>query len=140
MNARAARAFVLAVGLAALAACSGDPEPDDAALREAIQRMHTEWSGAERRNTPPAEVPEFYRRMPNVNLSYEARFALQSVSVRKILCRPAGPNISGFNCRAVVSASMAGRQPILQNIEGRFFKNTAGWQVRDLTVAAPPTG
>ncbi len=116
-----------------LAACGGDGEPDEPALREAIERMHNEWV-AERRKDQKTQVPDLYRRLPNVNLAFEANLALRVTSVRKVSCKRTGDERLGHNCRVVVGASLAGRPPVLQNLDGRFVRGVNGWHVRDLTV------
>jgi len=124
------------------AACSGDGEPDDAALREAIERMHNEWV-AERRKDQKTQVPDLYRRLPNVNLAFEANLALRITSVRKVSCKRTGDERLGHICRVVVGATLAGRPPVIQNLDGRFVRGVNGWHVRDLVVldvAAPPGG
>jgi hypothetical protein len=116
-----------------LVACSGDGEPDEPALREAIERMHNEWV-AERRKDQKTQVPDLYRRLPNVNLAFEANLALRITSVRKVTCKRTGDERLGHLCRVVVGASLAGRPPVLQNLDGRFVRGVNGWHVRDLTV------
>lgn len=116
-----------------LAACGKDGEPDEAALREAIERMHNEWV-AERRKDQKAQVPDLYRRLPNVNLAFEANLALRVTSVRKVSCKRTGDERLGHVCRVVVGASLAGRPPVLQNLDGRFVRGVNGWHVRDLVV------
>ncbi len=116
-----------------IVACGGDQEPDDAALREAVERMHQEWV-AERRKDQKTQVPDLYRRLPNVNLAFEANLALRITSVRKVSCKRTGDERLGHVCRVVVGASLAGRAPVLQNMEGRFVRGVNGWHVRDLVV------
>jgi hypothetical protein len=116
-----------------LAACGGDGEPDEPALREAIERMHNEWV-AERRKDQKTQVPDLYRRLPNVNLAFEANLALRITSVRKVSCKRTGDERLGHLCRVVVGASLAGRPPVLQNLDGRFVRGVNGWHVRDLVV------
>lgn len=120
-----------------LASCSGEKEPDEAALREAVERMHQEWV-AERRKDHRAQVPDLYRRLPNVNLAFEANLALRITSVRKASCMRTGDTRLGHVCRVVVGASLAGRAPVLQNLEGRFVQGLNGWHVRDLVVLDAP--
>ena len=126
------------LSLILLAACSGEKEPDEAAMREAVERMHTEWV-AERRKDQKTQVPDLYRRLPNVNLAFEANLALRITSVRKISCRRTGDERLGHVCRVVVGASLAGRAPVIQNMEGRFVHGLNGWHVRDLVVFEAPT-
>lgn len=120
-----------------LAACSGEKEPDEAALRQAVERMHQEWV-AERRKDQKAQVPDLYRRLPNVNLAFEANLALRITSVRKASCKRTGDTRLGHVCRVVVGASLAGRPPVIQNLEGRFVQGLNGWHVRDLVVLEAP--
>lgn len=136
------RGLVLALALI-LAACGGDSEPNDAGLREAIERMHNEWV-AERRKDQKTQVPDLYRRLPNVNLAFEANLALRITSVRKVSCKRTGDERLGHVCRVVVGASLAGRPPVIQNLDGRFVRGVNGWHVRDLVVldvsTPPPAG
>lgn len=118
---------------AALAACAAEKEPDEAALAQALDRMHQEWA-AERRTNQKTQVPDLYRRLPNVNLAFEANLALRITSVRKVWCKRTGDEKLGFNCRVVVGASLAGRPPVIQNIEGRFVEGLNGWIARDVVV------
>ncbi|MBM3540261.1 MAG: hypothetical protein FJX55_20865 [Alphaproteobacteria bacterium] len=120
-----------------LAACAAEKEPDDGALREAVERMHNEWV-AERRKDQKAQVPDLYRRLPNVNLAFEANLALRITSVRKVSCKRTGDTRLGHVCRVVVGASLAGRAPVTQNLEGRFVRGLNGWHVRDLVVLEAP--
>jgi hypothetical protein len=123
------------------AGCSSEKEPDEAALREAVERMHQEWV-TERRKDQKTQTPDLYRRLPNVNLAFEANLALRITSVRKVSCKRTGDERLGHVCRVVVGASLAGRPPVIQNLEGRFVQGLNGWHVRDLVVfdrpAAPP--
>ena len=120
-----------------LAGCSGEKEPDEAALREAVERMHNEWV-AERRKDQKAQVPDLYRRLPNINLAVEANLALRITSVRKVSCKRTGDQRLGHLCRVVVGASLAGRTPVIQNLDGRFVQGLNGWHVRDLVVLDAP--
>jgi len=120
-----------------LMACSAEKEPDEVALREAVERMHQEWV-AERRKDRQAQVPDLYRRLPNVNLAFEANLALRITSVRKVSCKRTGDQRLGHLCRVVVGASLAGRAPVIQNLEGRFVQGLNGWHVRDLVVLDAP--
>jgi hypothetical protein len=120
-----------------LAGCSAEKEPDEAALREAVERMHNEWV-AERLKDRQAQVPDLYRRLPNVNLAFEANLALRITSVRKVSCKRTGDQRLGHLCRVVVGASLAGRPPVIQNMEGRFVQGLNGWHVRDLVVLDAP--
>ncbi|HEX9466730.1 MAG TPA: hypothetical protein VGB82_29365 [Alphaproteobacteria bacterium] len=131
------RRRVLGAVLALLAAgCSAEKEPDEAAIREAIERLHQDWA-AQRRKDQKAQTPDLFRRLPNVNLAFEADLALRITSVRKIDCkRPPGGEL-GYVCRAVIGASIAGRAPVLQNIQGRFMQGGGGWLARDVVVLDP---
>jgi len=125
------------VALLLVAACSSEKEPDEAAMRQAVERMHNEWV-AERRKDQKTQVPDLYRRLPNVNLAFEANLALRITSVRKVSCKRTGDERLGHMCRVVVGASLAGRAPVLQNMEGRFVQGLNGWHVRDLVVFEAP--
>jgi hypothetical protein len=127
------RGLVVAALALILAGCGGDGEPDDAAVREAIERMHNEWV-AERRKDQKTQVPDLYRRLPNVNLAFEANLALRITSTRKVSCKRTGDERLGHLCRVVVGASLAGRPPVIQNLDGRFVRGVNGWHVRDLVV------
>jgi hypothetical protein len=123
----------------ALLACSAEKEPSEAEITQAIERMHREWA-AERRKDQKTQVPDLYRRLPNVNLAFEANLALRIASVRKVWCKRAGDEKLGYNCRVVVGASLAGRPPVIQNVEGRFVQGLNGWIARDVVVLdAPPS-
>ncbi len=127
------RRRVLGLALAAaVAGCSREPEPDDAAIRQAIERLHQEWV-AERRRDQKAQPPDLFR-LPNVDLAFEASLELRITSVRKIRCEPAAGGQLGYVCVAVVGASVAGRPPVLQNIQGRFVRGGTKWLVHDLVV------
>jgi hypothetical protein len=134
---QAERRRVLGAALALFAAgCSAEKEPDEAAIREAIERLHQDWA-TQRRKDQQAQTPDLFRRLPNVNLAFEADLALRITSVRKIDCkRPPGGEL-GHVCRAVVGASVAGRAPVLQNIQGRFVRGVNGWTARDVIVLDP---
>ena len=121
-----------------MAGCSAEKEPDEAAIREALERVHQDWAAALRKDQK-AQVPDLFRGLPNVNLAFEANLALRITSVRKLGCKPAPGVLLGHVCRAVVGASLAGRQPLLQNIEGRFLLGVNGWTVRDVVVLDPAT-
>lgn len=125
----------------ALFACASEKEPSDAEIAQAIERMHQEWA-VERRKDQKAQVPDLYRRLPNVNLAFEANLALRITSVRKVWCKRTTDEKLGFNCRVVVGASLAGRSPVVQNVEGRFVQGLNGWIARDVIVldAAPAPG
>jgi hypothetical protein len=125
------------LSLLLVVACSGEKEPDEAAMREAVERMHQEWV-AERRKDQKTQVPDLYRRLPNVNLAFEANLALRITSVRKVSCKRTGDERLGHMCRVVVGASLAGRPPVIQNMEGRFVQGLNGWHVRDLVVFDTP--
>jgi hypothetical protein len=124
-----------------LGACSGEKEPDEAAMREAVERMHNEWVAERRkdRQAQQAQIPDLYRRLPNVNLAFEANLALRITSVRKVSCKRTGDTRLGHVCRVVVGASLAGRAPVIQNMEGRFVHGLNGWHVRDLVVFEAPS-
>jgi hypothetical protein len=131
------RRGVWLLALLLVAACSSEKEPDEAAMRQAVERMHSEWV-AERRKDQKTQVPDLYRRLPNVNLAFEANLALRITSVRKVSCKRTGDERLGHMCRVVVGASLAGRAPVLQNMEGRFVQGLNGWHVRDLVVFEAP--
>lgn len=136
------RSGVLGVVLSlALVACASEKEPTDAEIAQAIERMHQEWA-VERRKDQKAQVPDLYRRLPNVNLAFEANLALRITSVRKVWCKRTTDEKLGFNCRVVVGASLAGRPSVVQNVEGRFVQGLNGWIARDVIVldAAPMPG
>lgn len=125
-----------ALVIMALAGCSSDSEPDDAAIRQAIERLHDNWAAEERKDqrNREAQVPELFRGPPNVNLAFEASLEMRVTSVRKLRCaRPPDGQI-GYVCLAVVGASVAGQAPVLQNIQGRFVRGGTGWIVHDLVV------
>lgn len=122
--------------IAALARCSSDSEPDAAAIRQAIERLHQNWVAEQRKDQQnrQAQVPELFRGPPNVNLAFEASLEMRITSVRKLRCeQPSGGQI-GYVCLAVVGASVAGQAPVLQNIQGRFVRGGSGWIVHDLVV------
>ncbi len=127
------RCLLGALALLLVVGCGGDPEPDDAAIREAIERLHGEWA-AERRRDQKAQVPELFRRFPNVNLAFEANLALRVTSARKVSCRRTGDERLGHVCKVVVAASLAGRPAMIQNMEARFVRGVDGWHVRDVVV------
>lgn len=130
------RRFLAAAVAVAVAACSREPEPDEAAIREAIERLHQEWAAELRKGqqTQQAQIPELFRAPPNVNLAFEASLELRITSVRKIRCDPAPSGELGYVCVAVVGASVAGRAPVLQNIQGRFVRGGTKWLVHDLVA------
>jgi len=132
----ARRRFLVALALS-LAGCSGEQEPDAAAIREAIERLHRDWAAQRRKDQQAQTPPDFIRRLPNVNLAFEADLALRITSVRKIDCKAPPGGALGYQCRAVVGASVAGRPPVLQNVEGRFVRGGSGWLVQDLVVLDP---
>ncbi len=120
-----------------LAGCSAEKEPDEAAIRQALEHMHQGWA-AELRKDQNAKTPDFYRGLPNVNLAFEAKLSLRFTSIRKLGCTRPPDDRVGFICRAVVGASVAGQVPVLQNIQGRFIQDfSGGWTVRDLVVLNP---
>jgi hypothetical protein len=125
--------LVLAPCLVAMLGCSSEKEPTEPEITQAIERMHQEWA-VERRQNQKAQVPDLYRRLPNVNLAFEANLALRITSVRKVWCKRSGDEKLGYNCRVVVGASLAGRSPVIQNIEGRFVQGLNGWIARDVMV------
>jgi len=134
---RADRRAVLGAALAlAVTGCSHEPEPDEAAIREAIERLHQEWSAEVRKaqKIQQAQIPELFRSPPGVNLAFEASLELRITSVRKIRCDPAPNGELGYVCVAVVGASVAGQAPVLQNIQGRFVRGGTKWLVHDLVV------
>ncbi len=134
---RADRRALLAAAIAlAATGCSREPEPDEAAIREAIERLHQEWSAEVRKaqKIQQAQIPELFRSPPGVNLAFEASLELRVTSVRKIRCDPAPGGDLGYVCVAVVGASVAGRAPVLQNIQGRFVRGGTKWLVHDLVV------
>lgn len=128
----AGRRRCLGVVLAlALAGCSREPEPSDADIRQAIERLHQNWVAErlkDRRAQPPALFP---------NLAFEASLELQITSVRKVRCDPAPGGQIGYVCVAVVGASAGGRAPVLQNVRGRFVRGGTEWIVHDLVVLNP---
>jgi hypothetical protein len=127
------RRLVLSVMLAAaMAACSTEKEPDENAIREAVERIHREYITEQRRNHA-TKTPELFQRLPNVNLAFEANLALRVTSVRKLHCQRA-TKVLGHMCRVVIGVSVAGRPPTLQNFEARFVRGTDGWQARDITL------
>ncbi len=130
------RRFLAAALAAALARCSREPEPDEAAIRQAIERLHEDWAAEVRKaqKTQQAQIPELFRAPPNVNLAFEASLELRITSVRKIRCDPAPNGEIGYVCVAVVGASVAGQAPVLQNIQGRFVRGGTKWLVHDLVV------
>ena len=130
------RGFLGAALAAALAGCSREPEPDDAAIRQALERIHDEWV-AERVKDRRARPPALFRGLPNVDLAFEASLELRITSVRKVRCDPAPSGQLGFVCVAVVGASVAGRAPVLQNVQGRFVRGGTKWLVHDLVVLNP---
>jgi hypothetical protein len=132
----ARRRVLIGATLASLLAGCADPEPDEAAIREALERLHRDWA-AERRKDQQAKVPDLFRELPNVNLAFEANLALRITSVRKISCKRAPGIQIGHVCRVVVGASVAGRPPVLQNVQGRFVQGSTGWYARDVIVLDP---
>jgi len=120
----------------AVAGCSREPEPDETAIRQAIERLHEEWAAELRKDqqSRQAQIPELFRGPPNVNLAFEASLQLRITSVRKIRCDPAPNGELGYVCVAVVGASVAGQAPVLQNIQGRFVRGGTKWLVHDLVV------
>jgi hypothetical protein len=125
-------AMLLASGLTA---CSSEKEPDEAAIREAVERIHREYINEQRRDHA-AKAPELMRRLPNVNLAFDANLALRVTSVRKLGCTRATKAL-GYMCRVVVGVSVAGRPPTLQNFEARFVRGTDGWQAREIELIDP---
>ncbi len=133
MTARWPRRLILGAALAAgLLGCSAEKEPDEAAIREAVERIHREYITEQRRDHQ-AKMPELVRGLPNVNLAFEANLALRVTSVRKLRCARATAAL-GHVCRVVIGVSVAGRPPILQNFEARFVRGTDGWQAREITL------
>jgi hypothetical protein len=130
-----ARPWCAALLALAIAACSAEKEPDEAAIREAVERIHREYINEQRRDHA-ARAPELMRRLPNVNLAFEANLALRVTSARKLGCSRATKAL-GYVCRVVVGVSVAGRPPTLQNFEARFVRGTDGWQARDIELLDP---
>ncbi|MCC7045643.1 MAG: hypothetical protein IT562_02935 [Alphaproteobacteria bacterium] len=107
-----------------LSGCGG--EPDEAAIREGLEVIHTEWAEQARqvdhaRQKPPEPGTI---SLPKVDLAAEARLDLKITEVRKLACRQAEDHKLGYRCMAEVKASIAGRPPVNRRIEGRFV---AGW-------------
>lgn len=119
-----------------LAGCSQEHEPDDAAIRQAIEQLHQNWV-AERLKDRRAQPPDFIRGLPNINLAFEASLELQITSVRKVRCDPAPDGQLGYVCVVVVGASVAGRAPVLENVRGRFVRGGTRWLVHNLVVLNP---
>ena len=130
------RGFLGAAVAVTVARCSREPEPDETAIRQAIERLHQDWVAELRKNqaSQQAQTPELFRGPPNVNLAFEASLDLRITSVRKIHCDPAPNGELGYVCVAVVGASVAGRAPVLQNIQGRFVRGGTKWLVHNLVV------
>ncbi|MBV8537902.1 MAG: hypothetical protein JO128_20060 [Alphaproteobacteria bacterium] len=130
------RCFLGTALAVAVAGCSREPEPDEAAIREAVERLHQDWSAEVRKaqKIQQAQIPELFRSPPGVNLAFEASLEMRITSVRKIHCDPAPGGELGYVCVAVVGASVAGRAPVLQNIQGRFVRGGTKWLVHDLVV------
>jgi hypothetical protein len=127
------RRFLGAALALALARCSSDPEPDDAAIRQAIERLHQDWVSEIRKNQQ-TQTPDLFRGLPNVNLAFEASLNLRITSVRKLRCEHPPGILAGYVCLAVVGASVAGQPAVLQNIQGRFVRGGTTWIVHDLVV------
>jgi len=115
--------------------CSAEKEPDEAAIREAVERIHREFINEQRRDHA-AKAPELMRRLPNVNLAFDANLALRVTSVRKLGCKRPEKAL-GYVCRVVIGVSVAGRVPTLQNFEARFVRGTDGWQAREIELIDP---
>ena len=130
------RNFLAAVLALAVTGCSREPEPDDAAIRQAIERVHQGWVAA-RLKDRGAQPPPVCRGLPNVDLAFEASLELEITSVRKVRCDPAPSGQLGYVCIAVVGASVSGRAPVLQNVQGRFVRGGTEWLVHDLIVLKP---
>jgi hypothetical protein len=134
---RRRRACLWCVAFLALtvAGCSAEKEPDEAAIREAVERIHREFINEQRRDHA-AKAPELMRRLPNVNLAFDANLALRVTSVRKLGCKRPEKAL-GYVCRVVIGVSVAGRVPTLQNFEARFVRGTDGWQAREIELLDP---
>lgn len=130
------RRFLGAAMALAMAGCSREPEPDEAAIRQAIERIHQDWV-AERLKDKQAKPPDLFKGVPNVDLAFEASLEMKITSVRKVRCDPAPSGQLGYVCVAVVGASVAGRAPVLQNVQGRFVRGGTKWLVHDLVVLKP---
>jgi hypothetical protein len=134
---RLGRRRVLGAAIAvAVAGCSREPEPDETAIRQAIERLHQDWAAELRKDqkNQQAQIPELFRGPPNINLAFEASLQLRITSVRKIRCDPAPNGDLGYVCVAVIGASVAGQAPVLQNVQGRFVRGGTKWLVHDLVV------
>jgi hypothetical protein len=130
-----------------LAACSG--EPDEAAIRQGLETMHTEWAEqarnqarlydqarrhAEALTREDAAAAEARAAQPEIrpNLGFEAQFDLKIAQVRKLDCRPPGDERLGYLCVAEVRASIAGQPAVKRKIEGRFIAGPTRWLARDV--------
>lgn len=130
-----------------LAACSG--EPDEAAIRQGLETMHTEWAEQARnravleaqrqirpRTEEEAALREAEASRPDIrpNLGFEAQFDLKITEVRKRDCRPPGDERLGYVCIADVRASIAGHPAVNRRVEGRFIPGPTRWYVRDVQM------
>lgn len=130
-----------------LAACSG--EPDEAAIRQGLETMHSEWAEqarnqarlydqarrhAEALTREEAAVAEAQAAKPEIrpNLGFEAQFDLKIAEVRKLDCRPPGDLRLGYLCIAEVRASIAGQPAVNRRIEARFVSGPTRWYARDV--------
>lgn len=141
--------IALAALLPLLAACSG--EPDEAAIRQGLETMHTEWAEqarnqarlydqarrhAEALTREEAAAAEAQAQKPEIrpNLRFEAQFDLKIAQVRKLDCRPSGDDRLGHVCVAEVRASIAGQPAVNRRIEARFVAGPTRWYARDLQM------
>lgn len=132
-----------------LAACSG--EPDEAAIRQGLETMHSEWAEqarsqarmydqarrhAEALTREEAAAAEAEAAKPAIrpNLGFEAQFDLKIAQVRKLDCRPPGNERLGHVCVAEVRASIAGQAPVNRRIEARFVAGPTRWYARDVQL------
>lgn len=142
-------ALALVALMPLLAACSG--EPDEAAIREGLETMHTEWAEqarnqarmyaqAQRLAQPltqeQAAAAEAEAAKPKIqpNLPFEAQFDLKIAEVRKLDCRRTGDERLGHVCVAEVRASIAGHPPVNRRIEARFVAGPSRWYARDVQM------
>lgn len=137
------RFAALAALLPLVAACSG--EPDEAAIRQGLETMHTEWAEqarnqallADQRGRARAEaqaVTPAVRPDIRPNLGFEAQFDLKIAEIRKRDCRAPGDERLGFVCVADIRASIAGQPAVSRRIEGRFIPGPTRWHVRDIQM------
>jgi hypothetical protein len=132
MDAGRRRCFGAPLALAlVLAGCSPEHEPDEAAIRQAIEQLHQDWV-AERLKDQRAHPPSLFP-----DLAFEASLEFQITSVRKVRCDRAPDGQIGYVCVAVVGASVGGRAPVLENVQGRFVRGGTRWLVHNLVVLTP---